>query len=79
MKIEVYTPTEDVKAEEVVHTLRLEKTKSCIELQVVDPITGLRLGSGTLMRFYPNGRVKFKRANGCRQGGYENGTIEELV
>ena len=59
-----------------VYTLRLRQAGTFINLDVVDPDTGNRLMDGTLMRFYPNGKVTYKIMNGCKQGGV-HGRIAE--
>ncbi len=79
MKIEIYNPSEEAEVE-VIHTFRLNKFRDgTINLDVVNPGTGLRLPCGTLMKFYPNGKVTFRRQGGCRQGGYNCGRIQEKV
>ena len=80
MKIAIYDEA-NPEEPEVIYTLRLNKNPGSrvINLDVVDPITGRRLKSGTLMSFYPNGEVKYKIISGCRQGGLTSveGRIKE--
>ena len=77
MKLSIYD--EDTVEPEVIYTLRLkESTNGYVDLNVVDPKTGQRLMDGTLMRFYPNGKVTYKPMCGCKAGGI-NGTIQKKV
>ncbi len=82
MKIAIYDEASPEESE-VIYTLRLNKNPGSrvINLDVVDPITGRRLESGTLMSFYPNGEVKYKIISGCRQGGITSidGSIKEKL
>lgn len=75
MKLDVYVPTPQLAEEkEAVCTLGLSlRANGDITLDVVNSDTGVRLPSGTIMRFYQNdGEIKYRPATGCYQGGIDD-------
>ena len=67
-KLQIYdSPSSYIKQ---TFTLRLRQPPGTnyVNLDVVDPVSGVRLDSGTLMRFFTNGEVTYKPMSGCRQG-----------
>ncbi len=75
MKLEIYTPTPQSSEEaESICTLGLSlRANGDVTLDVVNPDTGIRLPSGTIMRFYRDGgAIKYRPATGCYQGGIDD-------